>query len=63
MAKYGCAPVAQWIRVSVFGTEGRRFESYPVYHRGVRARVSLGLFFVANNRVEYAQIFRSKFSL
>ena len=27
-----CAPVAQWIRASVFGTEGRRFESYPVYH-------------------------------
>ncbi len=26
------APVAQWIRASVFGTEGRRFESYPVYH-------------------------------
>lgn len=32
MVKYGCAPVAQWIRASVFGTEGRRFESYPVYH-------------------------------
>ena len=26
------ASVAQWIRASVFGTEGRRFESYPVYH-------------------------------
>ncbi len=25
------APVAQWIRASVFGTEGRRFESYRVY--------------------------------
>ena len=37
------APVAQWIRASVFGTEGRGFESLRVYHRGVR--VSLGLFF------------------
>lgn len=27
------APVAQWIRASVFGTEGRTFESYRVYHR------------------------------
>lgn len=26
------APVAQWIRASVFGTEGRRFESVRVYH-------------------------------
>ena len=26
------APVAQWIRASVFGTEGRGFESLPVYH-------------------------------
>lgn len=25
------APVAQWIRASVFGTEGRRFESVRVY--------------------------------
>ena len=25
------APVAQWIRASVFGTEGRRFESFRVY--------------------------------
>ena len=25
------APVAQWIRASVFGTEGRGFESLPVY--------------------------------
>ena len=25
------APVAQWIRASVFGTEGRTFESYRVY--------------------------------
>ena len=31
MIKYSYAPVAQWIRASVFGTEGRRFESYPVY--------------------------------
>jgi hypothetical protein len=26
------APVAQWIRASVFGTEGRRFESVRAYH-------------------------------
>lgn len=26
------APVAQWIRASVFGTEGRGFESPRVYH-------------------------------
>ena len=26
------APVAQWIRASVFGTEGRGFESLRVYH-------------------------------
>ena len=45
------APVAQWIRASVFGTEGRGFESLRVYHRGVR--VSLGLFFVIKNRAEY----------
>ena len=32
MVEYEHAPVAQWIRASVFGTEGRRFESYPVYH-------------------------------
>ena len=25
------APVAQWIRASVFGTEGRRFESVRAY--------------------------------
>ena len=34
MVEYEYAPVAQWIRASVFGTEGRRFESYPVYHKG-----------------------------
>ena len=27
------APVAQWIRASVFGTEGRGFESLRVYHQ------------------------------
>ena len=27
-----CAPVAQWIRASVFGTESRGFESLRVYH-------------------------------
>ncbi len=26
------APVAQWIRAFVFGTKGRTFESYRVYH-------------------------------
>lgn len=30
--KANYAPVAQWIRASVFGTEGRTFESYRVYH-------------------------------
>lgn len=29
------APVAQWIRASVFGTEGRGFESLRVYQIGV----------------------------
>ena len=28
------APVAQWIRASVFGTEGRGFESLRVYQIG-----------------------------
>ena len=32
------APVAQWIRASVFGTEGRRFESYPVYQNDYALR-------------------------
>ena len=32
------APVAQWIRASVFGTEGRGFESLRVYqNRGLLA--------------------------
>lgn len=31
MSGVGFAPIAQWIRASVFGTEGRRFESYWVY--------------------------------
>ena len=38
------APVAQWIRASVFGTEGRRFESYPVYHCEIKS--SLRYFFI-----------------
>ena|GEM_PF-6257910 len=29
-----CARVAQWIRASVFGTEGRRFESVRGYQLG-----------------------------
>lgn len=41
-AKY--APVAQWIRASVFGTEGRTFESYRVYHENSQTRV--WLFFI-----------------
>ena len=37
------APVAQWIRASVFGTEGRGFESLPVYHLiHVRTPVPVG---------------------
>ena len=31
--EYIVAPVAQWIRASVFGTEGRGFESLRVYHK------------------------------
>lgn len=31
VVQYLYAPVAQWIRASVFGTEGRRFESVRVY--------------------------------
>lgn len=38
------APVAQWIRASVFGTEGRRFESYPVYHVKIAAHQNYMLF-------------------
>ena len=46
------APVAQWIRASVFGTEGRRFESYPVYHIG---KIGLfGAFFVGSISVKWA---------
>ena len=37
------APVAQWIRASVFGTEGRRFESYRVY-QVVKLGLIQGLF-------------------
>ena len=40
------APVAQRIRASVFGTEGRRFESVRVYHTYyVDKKILLGSFY------------------
>ena len=35
------APVAQWIRASVFGTEGRGFESLPVYQEDIPTMVGI----------------------
>ena len=43
------APVAQWIRASVFGTEGRTFESYRVYQENPPYRKTIGGFSCRNN--------------
>ena len=44
------APVAQRIRALVFGTRGRRFESYPVYHCEIKP--SLRPFFIYSESIQ-----------